>query len=386
MGDLEWILLVLATFYVVETAHWVLPGTVLFVGHGGRSLRPRLLDNTPAFRNAGGGVLFGSLLPWGEAVLAKPCPVSLCEDALLGFTGHHLGHDARPGDDGPEASWESARDAVADGREVRIAGRRFAAADSPRAAVGLAAELQRLAKADPAHRRRLIEAFVAGWFDEEKLTKDYAASLRATRFLRITCTLLFLHFFVLLPLMIWRGWGVFFLVWVVIYGALLLLNLVAFAAAHRTLRPTARGERWKRALLMLISPADAARSRSLLFYDLAALRHPLCVAFVLCSADDAAFVARRTLRDLRRPQDPLCPSSETARRIEASFRERLLDEALRCVRRRGLDPAELERPPKREAADGVAYCPRCEQQFRDLAGTCAVCGLAASAFPDPAEP
>ena len=381
MGDLEWILLVLAAFYVVETAHWVLPGAVVFVGHGGRRLRPRMLDITPTFRNAGGGVLFGSLLPWGESVVASPCPLSIDDDGVLGFTAHHLGHDARPADDGPVVAWDELRDVVVEGREIRLAGRRLVTADSPATAARLVEFLQRSMKAGPAQRSATLDAFHAAWFDDCAFADELEAGRRACRFLRITCTSLFLHFFVLLPVIVGRGWGIFFLYWVAGYAVLLTVHLAAFHLAHRRLHRADRAERWKRLLLMLISPADAARSRSRLLRDVAVLRHPLCVAVVSCSADDAALSARRTLRDLRSPQLPNCADSPRGRRIDEAFRRRVLNEALGLLRRRGLDPADFERPPQPDAPDSAAFCPRCEQQFRESQGTCAACGLAAVPYP-----
>lgn len=381
MGDLELILLVLAAFYVGETAHWLLPGSVLFVGHGGRRLRPRLLDTTATFRNAGGGVLFGSLLPWGEAASARPYPLSLGTDGVLGFTAHHLGHDHRPTDDGRFLPWNEVRNIAADGRSVLVDGAALVRVDLPRTAAAVAEDLKRLASLKPERREKAIDSLIGEWFDDKKFTEEQSRLRSASRGLQFTNTLLFAYFFILLPLMIWYGLRTFFLEWLIGYGAVAFLNIAVFYITHRRLFRERRGERWKRLLMMLISPADAARSRNHLFRDAAATKHPLCAAVVWCSDDDTALVAERTLRDLDHPQLPVCRDGDArSQQVEAAFRDQVADAARKLLERRGLDARKFTNEPTPESTDSRSFCSRCTQQFREPAATCNLCGLSSTVY------
>ena len=95
----------------------------------------------------------------------------------------------------------------------------------------------------------------------------------------------------------------------------------------------------------------------------------------VCRPDEFRRFARERLADLRWPLRPVCEvEDEAARRTEEWFRELLLEETERFLKRAGLDPDELLAPPKPDGETSVAYCPRCDAQFAVADAVCEACG------------
>ena len=274
------------------------------------------------------------------------------------------------------------RAVAAEGHHVRVNGAPFVRVCSPALADFLASLIQHLASLPPSRREPAIEAALAGLTDVDAVVRRFDQARRATRALRWTCTLLFLYLFTLLPALVW--WEVPYQILEVLAGYLILLTFVkvGFYAAHRRLRPHDPLGRWKQLAVMLLSPADAVHARDPLFRDLVSTVHPLTAALALCPEREARTFARRVLLDLRHPLAEFCPSDDPARReTEAWFRSRLGRALEDLVRRQGLDPDELIRPPPPEEAGCRSYCPRCDGQFLHAAGACPYCpGVALRAW------
>lgn len=382
MTDLELILLVLAVFYTAETLVWVRPGTIAFVSHGfGRRFRLRSLDTTATIRNASGGLLWGSLFPWGVIYVARPNPMSLGNEGALGYTAQHPTHDARPTDSGPFVDWKQAETAAADGRKVVVAGAPFLTTESPAVAEHTAAEMRRLAGLSDGKRAAAIEAVAAGAFDESRLGAELKRVGSALRFVRLTCSLLFAWIFIALPTMLVRGMLDHFGEWLIVYAGLLLVHLTTFYFTHRRLYPQARGKRWGRLLTMIVSPADAARSYTLLQRDLPLGYHPLTVAAILSDRPTLLTLGRRTLLDLNTPRAPEFTSADSrAVAVERSFRELTRSAAETLLKRHEIDLEKLLAPPPRDDERAICYCPRCDEQWVEQLERCPTCGIGVKAY------
>jgi len=99
------------------------------------------------------------------------------------------------------------------------------------------------------------------------------------------------------------------------------------------------------------------------------------VAKVFLPEADFPNLARRILLDLRHPALPSCPNENAgARRAEAFWRGAVRGAAEAMLKRAGIQPDELCRPPKPADESCRAFCPRCGAQFTSTAGRCADCG------------
>lgn len=384
MTDLELIVVVLTVFYTAETLVWVRPATFAFVSHGlrvGGRFRARTLDTTPTIRNATGGLLWGSLFPWGVVYLARPNPISYGSEGALGYTAQHPTRDLRPTDDGPFVEWSTAKTAAVDGRSVVVAGKPFLATESATVAEFYAGELRRLAALNEKQRADAIDSLNVSAFDDAKLEAELSRVRKALRFLRVSCTLLFIYMFVGLPTLIVRGMLDRFGDWLIGYAGVLLLHLTVFYLTHRRLLPAARGKRWGRLFTMIVSPADAAKCYSLLQRDLPLGFHPLTVAAILCDRSTLLRIGRQTLLDLRLPRAPECLATDPrVVAMERSFREQTQSAAEAILKRRKVDLNELLAPPPRDDERVVCYCPRCDEQWVERLEKCPTCGIGARAY------
>jgi hypothetical protein len=155
---------------------------------------------------------------------------------------------------------------------------------------------------------------------------------------------------------------------------LLLMIQVHFRYAARKLLPEASRYVGKQVWLMLVSPADALHAGNKLFRSLLSTYHPLAVAQALSTRPVFEELARHVLRDLREPIRPAVPVADPAAvEVEAWFRDRLGKAFAEQVRRAGLDPDEVHRPPGPDGPGSRTYCPRCRGQFLLAEGMCHGC-------------
>src|SRR4051794_32083330 len=77
MSDVEQIFWVLAALYVLASACWVRPGTVVLAAAFGRPRRPRTVARAALVQNDAGGLVTGSLLPCGTVAYGQAWPLSL---------------------------------------------------------------------------------------------------------------------------------------------------------------------------------------------------------------------------------------------------------------------------------------------------------------------
>jgi hypothetical protein len=127
--------------------------------------------------------------------------------------------------------------------------------------------------------------------------------------------------------------------------------------------------------MILLYPPAAIRASDALSRPLLESCHPLAAAAVLCDAPHFETFARRTLLDLRHPARPLATENQPAlAAIEESARAETLAAAELVVRKAGLDPEKIIRPPEPSDSTCRAFCPRCHALFTSADSSCSDCG------------
>src|SRR6266436_10022644 len=134
-------------------------------------------------------------------------------------------------------------------------------------------------------------------FDTKKVADRLEEYKSHAALLRTTCVLLFVFLFLMAPVLIrLRGleriWPVLlaYLIWSLAWIGW------SFLRAHRALYPEHKEGRWQQMLVLALSPFSAIRANDVLSRDLFCAFHPMAVACVLLSKEDARVQAERTLR------------------------------------------------------------------------------------------
>jgi hypothetical protein len=356
MTETQTIWLVLALIYAAECIRWLRPGQTLARSWRGRRWRfagpSRLLGN-----HRGGIVACPPLPPLGTVYVSSPPALLLAPE---GF--------APTNDPQRTLAWSEQLRFEAEGRTVRVDGRRFFTAPSPGLARHAARTLHQLARLAPAQRPDAIRREFAESFDVAAVRRRLDELTAAARGLRPLANGLFVFVFGIAPLVAWRV-GFTNCWWTLLLGAFALAIPAAwrFRRAHLALFPDADDERFNHFLIVLLSPVSAIRAHDLLSRPLLETFHPLAVIRAL--GDDATFraAAERTLRDLRYGPEP-------AHAIGAAPRGTLLAVLEEFLRGERIDPATLLRPPATVEPGCAAYCPRCLAQFTSAGGGCPDCG------------
>lgn len=375
MSDVQWLFVVLAVLYGWECACWLRRGSVAFstwLGSGWRVRHPgTLLGN-----QSGGLILAAPLPPLGMLYVGHQFPLSLSAEGALAFVATNVNPGWRPAQSGRFVRFEDFREVRVRACKVLVNGELLVRCSSPGLARRCGAQLQQLAKLNPAQREANIAESLRGAFDTravERLRREFQRRARAVRGLSNG---LLGYVFVLAPVVIWQ-FG-FKLSWLGLLAGLLGLTSATalfFYRAHRALHPDAEDERFTQTLTILLAPASAMRVQDALSRPLLEGFHPLTLAKVFLSEPDFREFARRLLLDLRQPALPLCPNdTPAAAETERLVRWALLSEAEGFLRQTGLEPKELCRPPVPADAACRAFCPRCQAQFTTMQGTCADCG------------
>ncbi len=229
----------------------------------------------------------------------------------------------------------------------------------------VAGVLDRIRNKSPRERDRAFEREFEKMFDTKKVAERLEEYKSHAAFLRTTCVLLFVFLFLITPALIrLRGleriWPVLlaYLIWSLAWVG------GSFLRAHRALYPAQKEGRWQQVMVLVLSPFSAIRANDVLLRDLFFTFHPLAVACVLLSKEDARARAERNLRQSLFRMDRDAASSDAAmRRALESF-----------LVKNGMPREELLRPPRRESGNCQTYCPLCLAQFVLAEGECTDCG------------
>jgi hypothetical protein len=375
VSDLELLFLVLALVYCIECAWWLRRGTVGFRTWLGR--RWGLANPSAIAGNQRGGfIITNPLPPLGAFLTASQLPVSLSPEVVLVFVAASVNPGSRPPQTGRLIRFEDMQKIESAGRAVRVNGELLLKAGSPGLARELVKELQRLSKAPVPSRAGIIKQMVHRAMDMtaiERLRKEHQQQSRGVKLL---ANALFCYLFIGIPVVIWNfGLLPFWLELLLGVYAFTLTIALRFRRAHKKLYPEAADELFSHFLQVLLWPVTAMRAHDFLSRPLLESFHPLAVARTVCPPDRFKQFAARVLLELRHPALPVCPSTDTrAQAAELETRSLWEGEVEKFLKREGIDPDTLLRPPETVEEGCLSYCPRCRAQFTTATGRCEDCG------------
>lgn len=386
MSDLQLLFLVLVLFYGWECACWLRRGSVAIRTWLGR--RWQMAQPGTLLGNQRGGFLFAAPLPpLGTLFTASQFPLSLSPDAVLVYVATTMNRDWRPTQSAVFLPFDALRDVWAKGKKVIARGELLWSAPTLSLARHMTETLKHLAALPMAQREKAIHEFLRAGLDTGKIEHRWREFRQLSGKLRVLGNVLFLYLFGLAPLLIWNlglklTWpglllGLF---------ALTITTAVVFHRAHKRLYPPAEDERFTHTLTIALSPPNAVRACDALSRPLFETFHPLALAKVFLPADRFRQFARAVLLDIRHPALPVCPGNDPAVCATELFARSALWQAVeQLLKRNGIDPDELCRPPATADESCRAYCPRCGAQFTTADAKCADCGgLKLVAFTPPA--
>lgn len=375
MSDLQLLFLVLAALYAWECACWLRRGSVAFTTWLGRFWRARHPGTLLGNQN-NGFVFAAPLPPLGTLLTVNQFPLSLSPETALAFVSTNVNPGFRPAQGGRTVPLDAVREVRAEGKKLVVNGEVWLVAPSTTYARFLAGKLSQIAKLKPKERERAIRELAAASIDPKAAEKRWQEFRAQSRQLRWLGNALVGYVFVVAPTVLWFvGLRLSWLGLLVGLFALAVATATLFRRTHRVLYPGAEDERFTHTLTIALSPTNAMRAHDALSRPLLEEFHPLAVAKVSLSEADFRNLARRMLLDLRRPALPDCPSEDAAvRRAESFWRSALLEATEAMLKRGGIQPEELCRPPKPADDSCHAFCPRCLAQFTTATGHCADCG------------
>jgi hypothetical protein len=216
--------------------------------------------------------------------------------------------------------------------------------------------------------------------DVDDIVQRLSRLRRATRVLRLMCSLFFLYGLVAGPILytfLFDLWGEMIVPYVIGFLVCWAATIVCFYFAHRRLYQDRRKERFSKLAGLLVSPASAMRSCEQLGRGWLEDAHAVTVAAVMCRPPQLERTARQLLRRL---QYPLADDPWHTARADTT-RRKLIDRLCAAVHQRGLGFAQLHALAER-LPDAASYCPRCEMQYVFDNGRCSACSdLPLAAFP-----
>jgi hypothetical protein len=319
-------------------------------------------------------------------------PLSLSPQGVLAYVSPGLDLSGP----GPQpvrfALFDEIKQIDARAKSVRVNGKEFVKTASPTFAAHLAYILEQLRSAKAEDRKKIIERELGRAFETKGVERLWDEFQKHAAGLRFSVNLLFVYLFALTPFMLWRaglirGWPF------ILAGVLICTLTIAiqYHGAHKRFYPKAEDERFTHFIILLLSPASAVRALDLLTGPLLETFHPLTVAKVFCTPSQFESLATEFLRAItypavRIPADTQ-PSAVSAESLGRELNKNLMESFLR---RSGLDPKQVLRPPLATDPSCQSYCPRCLAQFTKPSGECPDCGavelIAFSATAPPSSP
>jgi hypothetical protein len=235
--------------------------------------------------------------------------------------------------------------------------------------------LQQLQRAGRGQRSQIIQEWLRKAMNTRAASHRVLLFARDSRWLRIVSNLQFFFLFLVMPL----GFEKFgaAILWRVILVLIVISIAVGleFWTLHKTLFPDANNERFKSGITVFLSPVAAIRASDPAAHNLLGGFHPIAVAGAVLSGEEFRRFAGRQLR--------LCRYGEYQDKRYQQMLQQAMEQALK---QKGLNPAELLRPPEPDSGC-VIYCPRCLAQYTKEREQCTDCGYEKlSAFAGVAQP
>jgi len=381
MTDVQLLFLVLALIYGWECACWLNRDSVIIHSWLGRNWR--VTHPGTLFGNQQGGFVFGHPLPpLGTLLTASEFPLVLSPNAL--GAAHFSDAYAPPAAKGKCFSWDGIERVDVNGKKIFLNRQLFLKAGSPSLATSIKTLLLEIRQAKPNEREGLIKQHLKKLFETSRIEECWRKFKSQTRHLPLATNALFVHLFILSPMLIvllsFRH------SWLVLLAVALVLTFtiaVLFHRAHKALFPTAEDERFTHFIIILLSPATAIRARDILARPLFDGCHPLALTKVFGSTQRLHDEARSFVRHgryevrLRDPQQE--PLTQETERFWCALRQKTLEDFLK---RSGVDPEQLVQAPAPADETCLSYCPLCQAQFTTREGICPDCnGLALRPLP-----
>ena len=362
MTEVQVLFLILAGVYLLQCIGWTpLESEVLRIGW---RFRAKILPHGLPLRFGQHKLfLLNPFSPLAGAIICESFPSVSTSDEV--FPADSTPRNAVTGGRTVRFNWHEKQQIHSKGKEVLSAGHVLFIPHSEVYARFVAGVLDRVRKKSLQERDRAFEREFEKMFDTKKVAERLEEYKSHAAFLRTTCVLLFVFLFVMAPLLIRlrgleRMWPVLlvYLIWSLAWVGW------SFLRAHRALYPEQSEGRWQQVMVLALSAFSAIRANDVLLRDLFCAFHPLAVASVLLSKEDARAQAERNLRQSLFRTDRDAASSDAAmRRALESF-----------LAKNGMPREELLRPPRRESQNCQTYCPLCLAQFVLAEGECPDCG------------
>lgn len=375
MTELQWLFAILAGLYAWECLGWIRHGGVVFSAL--TTTRWRIQHPTSAVGNHHGGfILAMPFPPLGSLLVANQLPFSVGPTGALFFVSTNLNRGWRPPQSGRFLTWDEVQRLRRDGKKLFFGKEKIHTASTATLASHFFKLLSTLEKIPAETREPAIKQLLSEAMDVKRIATQLEQLRSHTRSIRMLANTLFVHVFVVAPILIaligiksaWLGL-------VVVMLALTFSMATLFRRAHREFYPNAKDDRFTHTLTTALAPATSMRAHDILSRPLLESFHPLAVARVLLVEQQFRSFARNRLLDLRHPLLPICPNLKPAAvAAEKFFRGASLEITEAWLKQGGIEPDELCLPPKPLDEACRAYCPRCEAQFTSAEHGCSDCG------------
>jgi hypothetical protein len=351
MSELGSLFLVVLLVYLLQCVHWVSPGSTVFALNcrgGGKRNRHGFVWS--AFGTS--GFLAWPLPPLTPiAVVTWPLFEPAPEGLWLGGQDHHWN----------SRSWSSLTITGTDSKVLCDGISAFKGSEWQTARY--AGLLQHVRRARESERGPILLGWLRQAMSTRRAARRVVAFARRSRWLRILANLQLALLFVALPLSFIKfGPAV---LWRVAVSLLVISAAITleFWMVHKKLFPGAGSTRFRAALTILLSPIAAIRAADIVARDLLAEYHPLAVAAAILPLEGFRQFAGEQFRLNRFGDHPV-----------KWYQENLGKLMERVIREKGIKPAELLRPARRDSGS-VAYCPRCLAQYVTRRSACSDCGF-----------
>lgn len=148
---------------------------------------------------------------------------------------------------------------------------------------------------------------------------------------------------------------------------------VAYYRSARVLKPGAtRSEIYGSIAKFVLYPISALRSMDHLSHDFLDAHDPAAVAMALCGRREALEVAKRELILCRYGVLPDDQDADALRAMR-EYREARLERLTSLLKRGGVEPLELGKPPDPIYPHSKSFCPSCGTQYLHSKGECVDC-------------
>lgn len=384
MTELQWLFAILTGLYAWECLGWIRRGGVAFSSMTGRQWR--IQHPTSAVGNHRGGFVFAMPFPpLGSLLIANQLPFSLGPDGALFFVSMNMNPRWRPAQSGRFLTWEDIAKLRCEGKMLLFGKEKIHATATTLLAAHFFQLLSTLATLPAEQRESAVQQLLRDAMDTERIA-TLVENLRAqTRRVRLLANILFVHVFIVAPVLITLiGIQATWLGLVIVMFALTFSIATLFHRVHREFYPKATDERFTHTLTTALAVATSLRAHDIASRPLLETFHPLAVANVLLEENSFRAFARNILLDLRHPMLPVCPNADPqAVTTEIFFRNSTLEITEAWLKEKGVAPDDLCRAPMPLDETCRAYCPRCEEQFTSAEHSCADCGgIAVAIFRD----